>query len=195
MRNRTKRRFPRNRTATTPVFGLVGGKRVTLLLSPAPTSSHQMTQSSEDRLPDQAASPAQKSAQILPFERPRSELQRAVQLRAQEALDLDRDRTRAARKVSPLRAIVIFALAAIPVYLMVSAFDSFVRVLHRVYATLDEQPAPAAPPLQAPVQQQPVSTDPGVVILVNPTDGRATGSAAPGTTPTPEAQSSGTTGR
>ena len=153
-----------------------------------------MTQSSEDRLPDQAASPAQKSAQILPFERPRSELQRAVQLRAQEALDLDRDRTRAARKVSPLRAIVIFALAAIPVYLMVSAFDSFVRVLHRVYATLDEQP-PAAPPVQAPVQQQPVSSDPGVVILVNPTDGRATGSAAPRTTPAPEAPPPGTTSR
>jgi hypothetical protein len=149
-----------------------------------------MTQSSEDRLPDQAAPSTQKSAQILPFERPRSELQKAVQLRAQEALDLDRDRTRAARKISPLRAIVIFALAAIPVYLMFSAFDSFVRVLHRVNAMLDEQPLPPAPP---PVQQ-PGPSEPGVVILVTPTEGRATGSATPGATPpTSEAPSGKTT--
>jgi hypothetical protein len=123
-----------------------------------------MTQSSEDRLPDEAAPAAPKSAQILPFERPRSELQKAVQLRAQEALDLDRDRAREARKISPLRTLVIFALAAIPVYLLVSAVDGFVRVLHRVNTIIDEQPPPPVPP--APPVKEPV--EPGVVILVNP---------------------------
>jgi hypothetical protein len=134
-----------------------------------------MTQSSEDRLPEEAASSAPRSAQILPFERPRSELQKAVQARAQEALDLDRDRTRAARKISPLRALVIFAIAAVPVYLMFSAVDGFVRALHRVNAMLEEKSPPPAPSVP---QQAPQSSEPGVVILVNP-DVSATAPAPP----------------
>jgi hypothetical protein len=159
---------------------LEAASRVTLRLSSARAQVVEppMTQSSEDRLPDEAASSSHRTAQILPFERPRSELQKAVQVRAQEALDRDRDRAREAKKISPLRAIIIFAIAAIPVYLMFSAVNGFVSVLHRVNAIIDEQPPTPA----TPVVEQPPSSDPNVVILVNPTDAKAVSPTA-GSTP------------
>ena len=48
-----------------------------------------MTQPSEERFPESADQP-KTSARILPFERPPSDLQKAIQARAQEALERDR---------------------------------------------------------------------------------------------------------
>lgn len=75
-----------------------------------------MTQQSEERLPDSAPAAAHtsNSARILQFERPQSDLQRAIQVRAQEALDLDRDRDREVKKPHPVRWIIIFVIALIP---------------------------------------------------------------------------------
>src|SRR5262245_11226310 len=75
-----------------------------------------MSHQSEDRLPESASgSPSPVSARILPFERPRSELQRAIQERAQEAIDLDRDREREVKRPQPLKWLIIFVIALIPV--------------------------------------------------------------------------------
>ncbi|MGH8178955.1 MAG: hypothetical protein ACREV5_22065 [Steroidobacter sp.] len=124
-----------------------------------------MSQHSEDRLEQSAPGPADpQSARILPFERPPSDLQRAVQLRAQETMELERERDREANKPAPLRWLVVMAIAVIPVYLLFSAVDAFVRVIQTIsqnYSTM-----PAATPAE-PVQPQPdlTSSEPGVILL------------------------------
>lgn len=149
---------------------LIGVRRGTLssqLASPVRLSSGSgiMSQQSEDRVDESAREPvAPPSARILPFERPQSDLQRAVQLRAQEAMDLDRDRDREANKPAPLRWLVILLIAAIPVILIFAAVDAFLRVFHKVNETYSTMPAPQ--------QEEPgsdasplVSSQPGVVLL------------------------------
>jgi len=92
-----------------------------------------MSQHSEDRLPEaEGEQSVRGGARILPFERPQSELQRAIQQRAQETLDLNRERDRETRRPQPLKWLTIFALACIPVLLTIVAVDGFVRVLHKV---------------------------------------------------------------
>jgi hypothetical protein len=121
-----------------------------------------MTQHSEERLPETDGEPSVRSgARILPFERPQSELQRAIQQRAQEALDRDAELDREKRRPQPLKWLTIFALACIPVLLTVVAVDGFLRVFHKVAAIYS-----AAPPAQQ--QQAPPSdaqSQPGIVML------------------------------
>ncbi|HEY6644957.1 hypothetical protein [Povalibacter sp.] len=115
-----------------------------------------MTQSSEERLPESPT--PQATARIIPFDR-QSELQRAVQQRAQEHLDAEA----AKPKVPILRRVVIFLVALIPVAIIVAGFMMTVhavRVITSLYATTpDTQPAP--PPAEVPSEPQS-----GVVILV-----------------------------
>jgi len=130
------------------------------LRSEAPTA---MTQHSEERLPETEGAPSVRAgARILPFERPQSELQRAIQQRAQEALDLDREREREKRRPQPLKWLAIFTLASIPVLLTISAVDGFVRVFHKIVATYSSAPAPAPEQQDAPGDTQ---SQPGVVML------------------------------
>src|ERR1041384_4998804 len=94
-----------------------------------------MTQHSEERLPETEGAPSLRAgARILPFERPQSELQRAIQQRAQEALDRDAELDREKRRPQPLKWLTIFALACVPVLLTVVAVDGFLRVFHKVAA-------------------------------------------------------------
>lgn len=114
-----------------------------------------MNQSFEERVP---ASPApQQTARILPFER-QSELQRAVQQRAQERMDAEANKP----KVPIMRRLLTFAVALIPVSIIFTGFllaVHAVRVITSLYATTPEtQPAPVAEVEQAP--------QPGVVILM-----------------------------
>ena len=121
-----------------------------------------MSQHSQDLLEDAPTQEAQ-SARILPFERPQSDLQRAVQLRAQEAMDIERDREREANRPQPLRWLIIFAIALIPVVLIFGAVDSFLRVFYKVNETYNSMPAPEqAPPAE---EEAPAAPTPGVVIL------------------------------
>jgi hypothetical protein len=123
-----------------------------------------MSQQSEDRLDESAQESVASSARILPFERPQSDLQRAVQLRAQEAMDLDRDRDREANKPAPLRWLIILLIAAIPVILIFAAVDGFLRVFYKVNETYSTMPAPQQQ--EPPVETSPlVSSQPGVVLL------------------------------
>ncbi len=127
-----------------------------------------MTQHPEERLPEtQGAQSGRSGARILPFERPQSELQRAIQQRAQEALDVDRERDRETRRLQPLKWLTIFALACIPVLLTIVAIDAFVRVFHKVTDMYTSEP-PAqqqqAPPSEMDSTGESSST-PGVVML------------------------------
>lgn len=123
-----------------------------------------MNQPFEDPLHDPAAPSSSKTARILPFERPPTDLQRAVQTRAQEALERERERSRT--KPAPLRWTVIFLLALVPVLLIFAGVDAFVRAFHRINETYSNMPAPAAPQSaeQAPPPEV-IQQEPGVVML------------------------------
>jgi hypothetical protein len=125
-----------------------------------------MSQHSEERLPEtEGEASVRNGARIIPFERPQSDLQRAIQQRAQEALDLDRERDRETRRPQPLKWLTIFALACIPVLLTIVAVDGFVRVFHKVNDMYLSEPAqPQAAPSAAQSEPEPVSR-PGVVML------------------------------
>jgi hypothetical protein len=121
-----------------------------------------MTQHSEERLPATEGAPSVRAgAKVLPFERPQSELQRAIQQRAQEALDRDAELDREKRRPQPVKWLTIFALACIPVLLTIVAVDGFLRVFHKVADMY------SSPPQQQ--QAQPAETEsnstPGIVML------------------------------
>lgn len=116
-----------------------------------------MTSSSEERAPIDPPSP---SAQVVSFERPPNALQRAVQQRAQEYMEV----LQAKPKVSLLRRAVTLLLAAIPVFLLFAGFllaIQAVRFITSLYAT-DNQAQP-------PEQHQETTVEPsqpGVIMLV-----------------------------
>jgi hypothetical protein len=153
------------------------------LRSEAPTS---MTQHSEERLPETEGAPSVRAgARILPFERPQSELQRAIQQRAQDALDRDRELDREKRRPQPLKWLAIFALACIPVLLTIGAVDGFLRVFHKVAAMYS-----TATPTQEqqPAQSEDVQSQPGVVMLQSydtPSDAPASDASPPQPADTP----------
>ena len=131
-----------------------------------------MTQHSEERLPETQGAPSVRNgARILPFERPQSELQRAIQQRAQQALDRDAELDREKRRPQPLKWLTIFALACIPVLLTIVAVDGFLRVFHKVAAIYSSEP-PAQQQQQAPPPSD-AQSQPGIVMLESfeaPTD-------------------------
>ena len=117
-----------------------------------------MSQHSEERLPSPFEERT-RSAQILPFERPQSDLQKAVQQRAQEAIELRREREQT-RKAPVARWIIGLAAALLPVLGLIVGFDGFLRVFHRINAMYESMPAPQAAPAAEPEQ-----VEPGVVML------------------------------
>jgi hypothetical protein len=153
-----------------------------------------MTQHSEERLSETEGAPSVRTgARILPFERPQSELQRAIQQRAQETIDLDRERDREKRRPQPLKWAAIFALACVPVALTLGAVDGFLRVFHQVTATFTSMPAPQAQEQQAPDQN--VQTTPGIVMLEAyepPREAERSATSPAASSPTPPAQAPAT---
>jgi hypothetical protein len=132
-----------------------------------PLKRGSMSNSSEERLPQAtSATPADAppSARILAFERPRSELQRAIQERAQDAIARDQERDREVRRPQPLRTLIILVIATIPVLLLFGAVDGFVRAMHSAYERYFSQPVSSSAPAQ-PVQPAPQASEPGVVLL------------------------------
>jgi hypothetical protein len=152
-----------------------------------------MSHQSEDRLPESASgSPSPVSARILPFERPRSELQRAIQERAQEAIDLDRDREREVKRPQPLKWLIIFVIALIPVIAIFGAVDSFLRAFYRINqaysAPQNAQPQPGDAADNPADESAGESQTPGVVML-QPYSDKDAGKdqvARPAPAPTPE---------
>lgn len=119
-----------------------------------------MSQHSEERASDGIVTLLPK-AQVLQFERPQSELQKAVQQRAQETIDRERDRA-AAQRPAPWRRALVLALAAIPVFITFGAAIGFVGALRQfnsaVFDSSRQAPAPEA-------QKQAPTSEPGVVLL------------------------------
>jgi hypothetical protein len=123
-----------------------------------------MSQPSEERLGDAPAENKPTSARILPFERPPNDLQRAVQIRAQEALERERERGRT--RPAPLRWAIMFVLALVPVVLIFAAVDGFVRAFQRMNDTYSKMPVPASTePATADDGSSNATQEPGVVIL------------------------------
>jgi hypothetical protein len=131
-----------------------------------------MSQYSEERVSDVVV-PLPVRGQVVPFERPQSELQRAVQERAQERID----RARSKPRIGPMRMIVTIAVATIPVLILLGMINGAVRGIHllttfyaaRASATTTTKPAPAAEPQQsdvvllvptAPAKQPPAENSP-----------------------------------
>lgn len=125
-----------------------------------------MNQSSEERVLQSPDSPP--SARIIPFERPLSELQRAVQQRAQEHMEAQENKP----KVSGMRRLLTFAVALIPVTLIFSGFLVAVHAV-RVITSLYAQPPAATAPVEA-VAEPP---QPGVVILMPESSAAPNGAA------------------
>lgn len=117
-----------------------------------------MSQTSEER----ATTDAAPTARILPFERPQSDIQRAIQERAQENIELQQARRRF--KPTPMRWVVIFMAAVIPVGLMLGAMDGILRAMQMLNAMYEKEDAERArqapPPVQVEEPQQP-----GIVLL------------------------------
>jgi hypothetical protein len=137
-----------------------GGTRATL--SAIQSTAFIMSHTSEDRVP--ATGESQEGATILPFERPQSELQRAVQMRAQDQIERIRKREEAKRRPHPLRVAIVMVLAAIPVILIFGAVDKFLTAIQKYTAAMYEAPADSAPQPEA---AQPIesSSEPGMVFL------------------------------
>jgi hypothetical protein len=155
-----------------------------------------MTQHSEERLPETEGEPSGRSgARILPFERPQSDLQRAIQQRAQQALDRDAELDREKRRPQPLKWLTIFALACVPVLLTIVAVDGFLRVFHKVAAIYSTEP-PAQAQQEAQPSDEPSQSQPGVVMLESfdaPSQPQRTATppnanSAPAAEPTPKRQ-------
>ena len=124
-----------------------------------------MTQHSEERVPDEMASTP--TAQIVRFERPQSDLQRAVRERAQEAIDRERDRA-AQRRPPTWRRVLVLALAAIPVFLTFGAAIGFVGALRQfnsaVFESQEASSTSTSHQAQAPSAPS-VNSEPVVVLL------------------------------
>lgn len=145
-----------------------------------------MSQQSEERVSDQVSSDNPK-ARVIPFERPQqseqSELQKAVQQRAQETMD--RERARANRKAPVWRRGLVLALAAVPVFITFGAAVGFVGAL-RQFNTAVFEGSQTAPAGQAPATVAPPG-EPGVVLLQSYDKSAAPtrGPAAPAVSPSP----------
>lgn len=116
-----------------------------------------MSSSTEKRIPESAPDDG-----VVPFEPPLTELQRAIQWRAQAANDADREREYEARRPKPLKWLVTFILALIPVVMIFGALDAFLRVYYRLIDTYLVAPAAETQPAQT---DAPLQSQPGIVLL------------------------------
>jgi hypothetical protein len=117
-----------------------------------------MSQHSEDRL-SAPMEPRLSTARILPFERPQSELQKALQLRAHE--DMELSRRRLSQRPPLIRWMIGIVGAAVPVVILVMGLDGFLRMFHHITDMYAKMPVPAAPV----VAEAPSQSQPGLVML------------------------------
>jgi hypothetical protein len=145
-----------------------------------------MSQHSEERASESdidSSAPTVGTARVIPFERPQSELQKAVQQRAQETMERERDR--ANQKPPAWRRALVLVLAAVPVFLTFGAALGFVGALRQFNSAMFEgtkNSTEQAPPAAT----APAQPEPGVVMLqpydkLNPppNNGSSTVSPAP----------------
>jgi hypothetical protein len=139
-----------------------------------PTCHLRMSQPSEDLSPEASEQP--KPSQAL-AERPSSELQRAVQMRAQESMA--RQRARASQRPNPMRRVVMFALALIPVAALFTAVDGLLRVFHHINQLYNSPEATATATMPSEPEATVSEPQPGVVMLERVEDAPRAAPAAP----------------
>ena len=141
-----------------------------------------MSQHSEEPASDPAVASATK-ARVIPFERPQSELQKAVQQRAQEAIDRERDR--ANQKPPVWRRGLVLVLAAVPVVLTFGAAIGFVSALRQFNSAVFDHEKTSPPQSVQGATTRP--TEPDVVILqsYDKSAPAGSGTSAPQVSPAP----------
>jgi hypothetical protein len=127
-----------------------------------------MSQQSEERVAEsgQSETDQQRSARILHLKSRQSELQRAIQQRAQESVEREAALDKEARRPKPLKWLVVMSIAAIPAILTLTAVDGFLKVFHKylgVAAAQVEQQQREAEAAEA--AAAPIQNEPGVVML------------------------------
>lgn len=100
-----------------------------------------MTQQSEERLPEStpAGADGSQSARILHLKSTPYDLQRAIQQRAQESVEREAELDREERRPKPVKWLVIFAIACVPIALTLFMVDGFLRVFHGYLSTVSKQ--------------------------------------------------------
>lgn len=127
-----------------------------------------MSQQSEERLPEStsADTDALPTAQILHLKSRQSDLQRAIQLRAQQSVERERDLDLEERRPKPLKWLIIAAIACVPVILTLTAVDGFLRALQKYMVVVASQPqSPPQGESAAEETEAPLQSEPGVVML------------------------------
>ena len=126
-----------------------------------------MSPPSEQLLPESADSSSPPSARILQMKSTQYDLQRAIQQRAQESVERERQLDEEQRRPKPLKWLIVTAIAAIPVVLTLTAVDGFLRAMHRyidvAVASAPQNQTPSNDQSGAEPAQQ--SSEPGVVLL------------------------------
>lgn len=135
-----------------------------------------MSQQSEECLPESASAEENgvPNARILHMKGRHYDLQKAIQQRAQESVDREAALDHEQRRPKPLKWAIALLIAALPMYLTLTAVDKFLVVFHKYLDTTvqtankqaEEQAAAAAAAAEAEEARAPVtSNEPGVVML------------------------------
>jgi hypothetical protein len=127
-----------------------------------------MTQQSEELVPETTpGSDAQPGARILHLKSTPYDLQRAIQQRAQESVEREAELDREERRPKPLKWLIIFAIACVPIAATLFMVDGFLRVFHGYLSTVSkqEQAQQAEGESQVPPETTLQSNEPGVVLL------------------------------
>lgn len=127
-----------------------------------------MTQQSEERVPESTSPDAdgQQGARILHLKSTPYDLQRAIQQRAQESVEREAQLDREERRPKPLKWLIIFAIACIPIAATLFMVDGFLRVFHRYLSTVSQQEqVQQAEEAEAASETTLQSNQPGVVML------------------------------
>ena len=127
-----------------------------------------MTQQSEELVPETTPNAdAQPGARILHLKSTPYDLQRAIQQRAQESVEREAELDREERRPKPLKWLIIFAIACVPIAATLFMVDGFLRVFHGYLSTVSkqEQAQQAEGESQVPPETTLQSNEPGVVLL------------------------------
>ena len=128
-----------------------------------------MSQQSEERVPE--STPANgDGARILHLKSRHYDLQRAIQQRAQESVEREAQLDREERRPKPLKWLIIFLIACVPIALTLFMVDGFLRAFHGYLKTTSDQQQEQAQQAaesdaQLPSDATLQSNQPGVVLL------------------------------
>lgn len=150
-----------------------------------------MSQPSEERLSESASADSTPlpTARILQLKTRQSDLQRAIQQRAQESVERERNLDQEERRPKPLRWLIITAIAAVPVLLTLTAVDGFLRAFYRYIdvAAASAQSQHSESSEAAAPAGTPQSSESGVVLLQPMIVPEPVPTAAPGASPSDSA--------